>query len=319
MSDGSHGSVTTIDPVSSSVTKIPLGSQAGGLALEDRTAWVGVRGPEVAHRGGTLTVVAPSGDLDSIDPAVAYDGLSWSILALGYDGLVGFRRVGGLDGGTLVPDLALSKPEPTEGGRTYTFQLREGIRYSNGDPVEAEDFRGAIERVFAIETAPHGGGLVTTRASSAPDRCTSRGSVRSVPRHRRRRCTGNGDLPPRRTRSQLHLRLGLLFASPVPAGTPDTSEATAPIPTTGPYSIEPDTEVRVSSCSSAIAISDRGPRGLMGSLIGSCGRFLSDLDRQVGRSSAVAPTSRGAQRPRPRAETSHAGQIHLAPNRGSST
>ena len=86
--------------------------------------------------------------LDSIDPALAYSGLSWSILALGYDGLVGFKRVGGLDGGTLVPNLALSIPEPTEGGRTYTFQLREGIRYSNGDPVEPQDFRRAIERVL---------------------------------------------------------------------------------------------------------------------------------------------------------------------------
>ena len=82
--------------------------------------------------GWHLRVVAPSGVLGSIDPAVAYNGLSWSILALGYDGLVGFRRVGGLGGGTLVPDLALSIPAPTEGGRTYTFQLREGIRDSMG-------------------------------------------------------------------------------------------------------------------------------------------------------------------------------------------
>ena len=106
---------------------------------------------------------------DSIDPALAYSGLSWSILALGYDGLVGVRRVGGLDGGTLVPGLALSIPEPTDGGRTYTFQLREGIRFSNGDPVEPEDFQRAIERVFATTSdgASYYSGIVEA------DRCTS--------------------------------------------------------------------------------------------------------------------------------------------------
>ena len=71
------------------------------------------------------------------------------ILALTNDGLVGFQHTGGLEGTTLVPDLARSLPEPTDGGRTYTFQLREGSEYSTGEPVRPEDFRRAIERVFA--------------------------------------------------------------------------------------------------------------------------------------------------------------------------
>ncbi len=48
------------------------------------------------------------------------------------DGLVGFRKVGGAQGVQLVPDLAVSLPAPTDGGKTYTFQVRPGIRYSNG-------------------------------------------------------------------------------------------------------------------------------------------------------------------------------------------
>ena len=51
------------------------------------------------------------------------------------DGLVTFKRVGGSDGATIVPDLATSVPLPTDGGRTYTFQLRRGIRYSTGAMV----------------------------------------------------------------------------------------------------------------------------------------------------------------------------------------
>ena len=108
-----------------------------------------VRARETSHRGGTLTAWALSGYLDTLDPALAYTALTWNILTLTNDGLVGFHRVGGLEGTTLVPDLARSLPNPTDGGTTYTFQLRQGLRFSTGEPVRPEDFRRAIERVFA--------------------------------------------------------------------------------------------------------------------------------------------------------------------------
>ena len=66
------------------------------------------------------------------------------------DGLVAFDQVSGLAGAQLVPDLATSLPTPTDGGRTYTFQLRPGIRYSTGRPVQATDFRSTFERDFAL-------------------------------------------------------------------------------------------------------------------------------------------------------------------------
>ncbi len=65
------------------------------------------------------------------------------------DGLVAFQRVGGPQGAAIVPDLATSIPRPSDGGKTYTFQLRSGIRYSDGTPVRADDFRLALERMFA--------------------------------------------------------------------------------------------------------------------------------------------------------------------------
>ena len=66
------------------------------------------------------------------------------------DGLTAFKRVGGSDGAQVVPDLAISLPTPTDGGRSYTFQLRPGIRYSTGQPVKPKDFRRAIERNFTL-------------------------------------------------------------------------------------------------------------------------------------------------------------------------
>jgi peptide/nickel transport system substrate-binding protein len=50
----------------------------------------------------------------------------------------------------LVPDLALTLPAPSDGGRTYAFRLRQGIRYSDGTPLRASDFRRGIERLFVL-------------------------------------------------------------------------------------------------------------------------------------------------------------------------
>ena len=51
-----------------------------------------------------------------------------------YDGLVALKY-SGADPQVLVPDLADSVPTPTDGDRTYIFNLRPGIRYSDGTEV----------------------------------------------------------------------------------------------------------------------------------------------------------------------------------------
>ena len=72
----------------------------------------------------------------------------WQLLSVTNDGLVTYRRTGGLAGAELVPDLATAIPQPTSGGRTYTFQLRSGIRYSDGAVVQPGDIRRGIQRVL---------------------------------------------------------------------------------------------------------------------------------------------------------------------------
>ena len=66
----------------------------------------------------------------------------------------------------LVPDLATSIPTSTDGDRTYTFELRSGIRYSNGEVVAPGDFLRALERGFGLEAsvADFFGGLVGAEA-----------------------------------------------------------------------------------------------------------------------------------------------------------
>ncbi len=74
---------------------------------------------------------------NSLDPAIAYSDRTFPLLMVVASGLVGHRRVGGVAGATLVPDLARGLPAPTDGGLTYRFQLRPGLRYSAGAPAPA--------------------------------------------------------------------------------------------------------------------------------------------------------------------------------------
>jgi peptide/nickel transport system substrate-binding protein len=174
---GSTGSVSKLDPVDGDVERtVRIGSRPAALAGAGRHLWVaGVASP-ASRRGGTLRVLANTGyPAPTFDPATDWSALGWQVLAITNDGLLTYRRVGGVDGNDLEPDLAESLSTPSDGGRTYTFTLRPDIRYSDGGRVKASDVRASIERVFRLRSPTLGAftlGLVGERACLAhPRRC----------------------------------------------------------------------------------------------------------------------------------------------------
>jgi YVTN family beta-propeller protein len=147
------GTVARIDPARNVVVKrLKTGNHPEGVAVAGGALWVTVRASGAQHRGGTLHVlhtVTEDGvrmTARRLDPAAGYDG--WAPLTLTNDGLVTFRRVGGREASSLVPDLAVSVPAATDGGRTYAFRLRRGLRYSTGAVVHASDIRRGLERLL---------------------------------------------------------------------------------------------------------------------------------------------------------------------------
>ena len=178
--------------------------------------------------------------MPTIDPAVAYSVDTWNLLSLTSDGLVGFRRAAGIAGTTPVPDLATTIPDPTDGGRTYTFQLRPGIRYSSGDLVMAEDFRGAIERVFETldpDGEPSGGvqyfsGIVGAKDCMPGDPCDlSSGIVADND-------AGTVSFHLTAPDPDFLFKLTMPFAFAVPTETPAKLAPDALVPATGPYVID---------------------------------------------------------------------------------
>jgi peptide/nickel transport system substrate-binding protein len=222
------GALVEIDPADAGVLRtVPSGPSPDGIAVAGGKLWVTTTTDPSAHRGGTLHLV---GQVNAVDPVYApnVSGLNAiSLLAGSYDGLVAFRHASGADGLTIVPDLATAIPEPSDGGRTYTFQLRRGIRFSTGRRVSVTDVRRGIERVAAAS----GDGLQTLLVgarSCRPSHCDISGigvdaAARTVT-IKLVRPSGN----------LLDLLANGAFAAP--PGTP-LGETNRPVPATGPYQV----------------------------------------------------------------------------------
>lgn len=130
--------------------RVAAGSAPQAVAVIDGEVWFASRASLESHRGGTLRVVALH---------LAIDPQSFALPefnSLVGDGLVGYRRVGGIAGSQLRPALAVALPKPTDGGLTYTFRLRSGLTYSDGNPLKASDFLFTFERIFEVSGEPFG-------------------------------------------------------------------------------------------------------------------------------------------------------------------
>jgi peptide/nickel transport system substrate-binding protein len=99
-----------------------------------------------AKKGGTLRLNMSSSDVDYIDPALAYYQLSWDILYITCRPLLNYPDKPAPAGSRLVPDGAAAFPKVSNHGRTYTFKVRRGMRFSNGVPITAKSYKAALDR-----------------------------------------------------------------------------------------------------------------------------------------------------------------------------
>jgi peptide/nickel transport system substrate-binding protein len=107
-------------------------------------------------KGGTLKLVNHS-DPDSFDPVRAYYAWVWNFQKGYYvRTLLTNASKPGEDGLKLEPDLAEKLPEITDGGKTYTFKLKAGVKFEDGSPITSKDVKYGIERVFAQDVLSGG-------------------------------------------------------------------------------------------------------------------------------------------------------------------
>ncbi len=183
--------------------------------------------------GGTFLSVAKAAPSGSPDPQINYTLQEWQLLIFSHDGLVAFKRVGGTEGTKLVPDLATSIPAPTNGGKTYTFTIRKGIKFSNGKELKPSDVKYTFERLFKIGQSPNAGSWYNVIVGGdaclkTPATCNlDQGVVVNDAKNTVTFHLTKGD-------PEFLDQLAVPFAFILPTGTPN-KEVQIPPPGTGPY------------------------------------------------------------------------------------
>ena len=185
-----------------------------------------------AHAGGTLKLLASTAG-GTLDPQVNYTLQYWQLYQATYDGLVSFHKVGGAASFEVVPDLATALPKVTNGGKTYTFTLRKGIKFSNGQTVTVNDVLSSFRRLFKVSN-PNAGTWYSAIVGGAkcvttPATCTLKGGV--VVNAKTNKVSFNLVAPDAEFLDQL----AVPFGSILPASAPMKDAGTTPIAGTGAY------------------------------------------------------------------------------------
>src|SRR5690349_14209140 len=113
--------------------------------------------PTSDAKGGTLnySIFAP---IEHLDPQRVYVGRDITNLSRTvYRTLVSFPiSTDPNTANTPVPDLATDTGTSTEGGKTWSFTVKDGVKWEDGQPITCEDFKYGASRAFATDVITGG-------------------------------------------------------------------------------------------------------------------------------------------------------------------
>jgi peptide/nickel transport system substrate-binding protein len=98
-------------------------------------------------KGGTLTF-AESSTPDSFDPGNTYYAWVWDFSRLYATPLVTYKSAPGNAGLTLEPGIATGLGTSSANGLVWTYHLKHGLKFSDGEPVTSADVKYAVERTY---------------------------------------------------------------------------------------------------------------------------------------------------------------------------
>ena len=242
VANSGSGTVSRIDPHTERVSAtIDVGHSPQALAVADGALWVSVQASppsatesKEGSQSGTARMVLGAGlgystGSGSTDPAIAEPS---SIAYATGATLLDYPDRPFPAGAHLRPEVARAMPEVSDGGRTYTFRLRDDFRFSppSNRRVTAAAFKRAIERTLDPRTKSYARGIVDDIVG-----------LRAYQARRTRHIAGvvarGESLTIRLTAPSptLSARLATPWFSAVPPGTPLDPGGIEGIPSAGPY------------------------------------------------------------------------------------
>jgi peptide/nickel transport system substrate-binding protein len=169
---------------------------------------------------------------DYLDPALSYTLEGWGAMWNTYLPLLTYAHAEGDAGSRIVPGLATSLPKVSDGGRTYTLFLRQGLKYSDGTPVRASDFTHSVERLFKVNSP--GSPFYTDIVGAEGFAETKVGGIPGIETDDQ---TGRIVIHLVAPRGTFDNELAMMFVALLPPATPAEDQTPNPPPATGPYVI----------------------------------------------------------------------------------
>jgi peptide/nickel transport system substrate-binding protein len=210
---------------------VASGCGGGGNKNASTTAPSGSGGTAAQNAGRTFADFKVTWDApDYFDPGLTYTVTGWQIIQHVYLGLLGYKQTAGPDGATIIPALAQSLPTVSADGKDYKFKLRPNLKYSNGKPVLASDFKASIERLYKIDSP--GVGFFDQIVGASQFSQTKRGGISGIITNDTARTV---EIKLTSPRGDFLYILGIPFAAILPKATPASDQSTRGIPATGPY------------------------------------------------------------------------------------
>ena len=236
---GGHGQVTRIDPRTNATKTFAVGHEARAIAVGDGHVAVGV-GPSAADataglRGRIAHFISNTDWLEDSDPAIATSPWQWQLKYATCAKLMNYPDAPAPAGWRAQPEVAAAQPVVSADGRTYSFRIRPGFRFSppSNEPVTAATFRSTIERALSPGFGPK-----AVAAAFASD-------IAGVDAYRAGRArhvagiSAHGDTLTIRLETpaaDLPARMALPYFCAVPLRTPIVQNGLdEPIPAAGPY------------------------------------------------------------------------------------
>ncbi len=133
---------------------------AAGASLLVAASLASAAGNAPALKKGGIWRVGTTGASTQVDPQVAYVTTAWWLEYATAAKLYNYPDKSGPSGAKLVPEVA-SNFTVSNNGKTYTFTIRPGFKFSDGKPVTARSFRYAIDRVANHDLASPGAPFIT--------------------------------------------------------------------------------------------------------------------------------------------------------------
>jgi len=191
-----------------------------------------VKGATAGKTFALLKVV--DGTTDYLDPGLSYRLESWQLFQDVYPGLVVKAHVSCQTSNCtqILPGLATTTGAVTNGGKTYKFTLRSGLKYSDGQPIKASDFKNTIIRDFRLNSP--GIGFFSNIAGvdaceGNPTKCSKISGIVTDDN------AGTVVINLKEPQSDFLYILSIPFTSQVPSNTPQKDTENPPPAASGPY------------------------------------------------------------------------------------